>query len=158
MNNILSNLKYINISNASNELTEEKGIYFWYEKKRPDNVVYIGIALGRKGLRHRIFSQHLNPKYLEFRPSKHNSKDSFQLENAIYRIGKKGDVRKGIDKSSFRKAIGRNLLICSGEDTCSYITNNLLLKIFESNDEELLKSLEKELISFYKPIFNTSFK
>jgi hypothetical protein len=40
------------------------GVYVWYSKAT-GCPVYIGKASGSKGLRHRIWPQHLNPSYLE---------------------------------------------------------------------------------------------
>ena len=137
-------------------LTVKKGIYFWFNKG-DDTLVYIGIALGVGGLRKRIVGQHLNPKYLEFRPDKQSEKDKYQLEHPIRRLSKNGGVaRCGIDKSAFRKAIGRKLKLKPGVDTVNYILENLYLKVFESEDINFVKALEVELINKYEPLFNTS--
>lgn len=44
------------------EVPKHKGIYLWRERGR-GKVVYVGVALGKKGLRQRIVAQHLNPNY-----------------------------------------------------------------------------------------------
>lgn len=156
MKEILEKFTKINLTNAKVEVPTDKGIYLW--TTNDEVVVYIGIALGKNGLRHRICNQHLNPEYLEFRETKHNSKDSFQLEHAIVKIRSNNQVRKGIDKSSFRKSIGRKLSIKPGTSTCDYILKNLKLKILTHDDSAFIKELEKNLIVLFQPIFNTSHK
>lgn len=156
MQTILSKFKTINLQNFKNEISTNKGVYIWINKQ--DEIVYVGIACGKKGLYHRICNQHLNPNYLEFRDSKHNSKDEYQLSHAIIKLRSKNILKKGIDKSSFRKSIGRKLRLRPGEDTCNYIFTNLQLKLLELNNIEAIKKLEIELISKFNPIFNTSYK
>ncbi|MBI4826371.1 MAG: hypothetical protein HY807_08120 [Nitrospirae bacterium] len=137
-------------------LSTKRGIYFWFSKDT-DNLIYIGIALGAGGLKKRIVSQHLNPAYLEFRPEKHTEKDRFQLEHAIHRISKdEKNVRYGIDKSAFRKSIGRKLKLKPGIETVTYIMKNLYLKVFESENISIVRALEIDLIKKYEPVFNTS--
>jgi hypothetical protein len=146
----------VNLENVKNEVPTKKGIYLW--STNLDEIAYIGIALGKNGLKHRICNQHLNPAYLEFRETKHNSKDAFQLENAIVKTRNNNQVKKGIDKSSFRKAIGRKLCIEPGLGTCNYIISNLKLKILAHDDAQFIKDLEKLLISNKQPIFNSTHK
>jgi len=154
----LEKLNKISPSDAKERVTKKRGIYFWYDKS-DDSLVYIGIAVGSGGLKVRICSQHLNPKYLEFRSTKHTAKDSFQLNCAIEKISKKtGVLQKGIDKSAFRKSIGRKLALKPGEGTVSYIMDNLYFKVFESEDIEAIRLLEKELIILHQPKFNTAYK
>jgi hypothetical protein len=151
-------LQRIEPGKAGDFLSSKKGIYFWFDKNT-DALVYIGIALGTGGLKRRIISQHLNPAYLEFRHEKHTKKDQFQLENAIQRVRKGGNTsQKGIDKSAFRKSIGRKLKLKPGLETASYILENLYLKIFESEITNDVRSLEIELIKKHEPIFNTAHK
>lgn len=152
---LIEEFKAINLLHAKDEIPRNKGIYLWLNEN--EDIVYIGIACGKNGLYHRICNQHLNPNYLEFRESKHNKKDKFQLSNAILRLRSNGTIKKGIDKSSFRKSIGRNLKLKPGDETCNYIHKNLKLKVFESNNIELIKKLEKELIIKLNPIFNTTY-
>ena len=101
------NTRKINLDKVSELLTNKRGIYFWCDKN--DNIiVYIGIAVGAGGLKKRVVQQHLSPKYLEYRSEKHTLKDEFQLEFAVPRVSKKtGETMYGIDKSAFRKSIGR---------------------------------------------------
>jgi len=153
---ILQKFTDVNLLSAKNEVPISKGIYLWTTHN--EEIVYIGIALGKNGLRHRICSQHLNPKYLEFREIKHNTKDTFQLEHAIVKTRSNNQVKKGIDKSSFRKSIGRKLSIEPGINTCNYILENLKLKVFAHEDATFIKELEKNLISTIKPIFNSTHK
>jgi len=141
---------------AARILSTKRGIYFWFDKDT-DHLVYIGVALGAGGLKKRVVSQHLNPAYLEFRCEKHTEKDKFQLAHAIPRMRKDGiTVRHGIDKSAFRKSIGRKLKLKPWMDTVAYIVQNLYLRIFESENISTVKILEVELIKKYSPVFNTS--
>ena len=154
----LSSLSVIDPQDASNAIPKNRGIYFWFDNKN-DQLVYIGIAVGMGGLKKRIVSQHLNAKYLEYRSEKHTSKDQFQLKYAIERLSKKdGSIRKGIDKSAFRKSIGRKLSLKPGNETVSYIIDNLYLKIHQSEEVDYIKALEKKLIGMYQPKFNTTYK
>ena len=153
---ILQKFTDVNLLNAKNEVPSSKGIYLW--TTQDEQVVYIGIALGKNGLRHRICSQHLNPEYLEFRETKHNSKDKFQIEHAIVKTRRNNQVKNGIDKSSFRKSIGRKLSIEPGKGTCKYIYENLKLKVFAHDDATFVKELEKNLIASIQPVFNSTHK
>ena len=154
----ITSLPIINLSAASIILTNKKGIYFWLTKET-DRIVYIGVALGVGGLRRRIINQHLNPSYIEYRLQKHTEKDNFQLEHAIHRVSKDTKhIQYGIDKSSFRKSLGRKLKLKPGQYTVNYIIENLYLKVFESEVIDELKTCEVELIQKYAPEFNTSHK
>ena len=140
------------------DVTNKRGIYFWFDRESKD-LVYIGIAVGKLGLKGRIINQHLNPNYLEYRDSKQSSKDQFQLSHAKCRISKEsGEKQKGIDKSSFRKSIGRNMQIAPGESTVHFIKEHLLVSIYYCEDINAVKNLEKELINIHQPKFNTSHK
>jgi hypothetical protein len=148
----------VDLQDAKSALGEKRGIYFWRDKQ-DDALVYIGIAVGKGGLKRRIVQQHLNPAYLEYRPHKHTSKDAFQLRFAPTRISKKtGESCLGIDKSAFRKSIGRMLQLKPGKETVSYIMNNLSLEVFESEDVEYIRELEKKLIAHFQPKFNSAHK
>ena len=154
----LQSLPRIEPEKASLFLTSTRGIYFWFNKET-DELVYIGVAIGTGGLKKRIISQHLNPSYLEYRPEKHTSKDKFQLQHSVYRINKDEKLmRQGIDKSSFRKSIGRKLELKPGNETVRYIIENLYLKVHESESVSFIKEAEIALIKKYQPIFNTSHK
>lgn len=156
MKEILEKFTIVDLLHAKKEVPSSKGIYLWTTQN--DDVVYIGVALGKKGLRHRICSQHLNTEYLEFRESKHNSKDAFQLEHAIVKTGSNNQIKKGIDKSSFRKSIGRKLSIKPGIGTYEYIYKNLKLKVLVNEDINFVRELEKKLIVELQPIFNSAHK
>ena len=153
---VIDEFTIVDLINARNEVPTSKGIYLWSTYK--EEIVYIGIALGKNGLRHRICGQHLNPEYLEFRKEKHNSKDIFQLEHAIVKMRSNNQIKKGIDKSSFRKSIGRKLSIEPGVGTCNYILENLKLKVLTHEDAVFVKELEKNLISSIQPVFNSTHK
>ncbi|WP_281517287.1 hypothetical protein, partial [Vibrio parahaemolyticus] len=119
-------------------------------------IVYIGIALNnRRGLKTRI-KLHLNPNALEYRVKKQSRKlDFFQLQHAIPRKSKKtGLTTMGIDRSSLRKNIGRALLIKPGDETVKYITDNLTLEVYECENKNLVRQMEKFFIDKYQPRFN----
>lgn len=99
----------------SRDIPSETGIYVWYVKGT-GNPVYVGKASGKKGLRYRIWAQHLNPNYLEWREQKFTEADVFQLGCAVVVRG-----RRGIDKSVFRRGIGRPERIPPGPLTVDYI-------------------------------------
>jgi hypothetical protein len=99
----------------SRDIPSETGIYVWYVKGTT-HPVYIGKACGRRGLRHRIWAQHLNPNYLEWREQKFTEADVFQLGCAVVVRG-----RRGIYKSVFRRGIGRRERIAPGQLTVDYI-------------------------------------
>ncbi len=158
LNKILIKSKTINYQDLKNSVPKEKGIYFWTKRKKLD---YIGIALNKNGLYGRIVLQHLNKKYLEYRETKHTLKDKFQLSHSINRKSKDGlIIKKGIDKSTFRKKIGRRYNLKPGSETVSYIKNKGTIKIYELKNikEENINLIESILISFFKPNFNDSKK
>lgn len=154
----LPNTNSVELEEIKSHLTNKKGIYFWFDKSE-NVIVYIGIATGVGGLKKRIIQQHLSPKYLEYRAEKHTLKDVFQLKFAIPRVSKKtGDTKYGIDKSAFRKSIGRLLQLKPGDETVNYIRANLRLEVYESEDVELIKSMEKKLIEKNQPKFNSTYR
>jgi hypothetical protein len=156
-NTDVSSLSKIAIDKIEDILTSDHGIYFWCDKVT-NEVVYIGIATGRGGLQHRILEQHLNPSYIEYRADKHSEKkDKYQLKNPFVENLTNGRVRKGIDKSSFRKSIGRKISINPGEDTVKYIKENFYLKVLTSADDDYIKELEKIMVGHLKPKFNIQF-
>lgn len=152
----LEKLKKVEPRDVKEKVPKNTGIYFWFENKT-DKLVYIGTGTGMNGLYNRIVRQHLNPKYIEFRESKHSSKDYFQLQHPVMKEVK-GVLKAGIDQSAFRKNIGRTYKIKPGEGTVNYIIENLYLKFFESEDTEVLKKMEKDLIKKFNPKLNISHK
>ena len=158
LNYFISKLRTLNYDDIKNQAPKIKGIYFWFNGQ---DLQYIGIAKNKDGLYKRIVLQHLSEKYLEYRDTAHSSKDSYQLENSINRISKDGMIlRKGIDKSTFRKKIGRKFNLKPGKDTVRYIKSNGLFKIIPLKDisDEKLELLETIMISFFQPVFNDSKK
>lgn len=148
----------VELDTTNELLSNKRGIYFWFDNAE-GSLVYIGIAVGVGGLKKRIAQQHLNPKYLEYRDEKHTSKDEYQLKHAMLRLSKKTrEAKKGIDKSAFRKSIGRMLSLKPGAETVNYIKLNLRLEVFESEDILMIKSMEKILIAQYQPKFNSAHK
>jgi len=142
----------INPINAKVLIPKKTGIYFWFDKKL-DEIVYIGVGAGSRGLYNRIVRQHLNLNYIEYRPKRHAKKDFFQLKFPV-KGTVKGEIQFGIDKSSFRKNIGRKLNLKPGEETLNYILDNLYIKYKEINNIKKLRKVEKQLIAKYKPMFN----
>lgn len=150
-------LQIIQLSDAATLLSKEKGIYFYFDRKT-DKIVYIGLAIESGGLKRKIVTQHLNPRYIEYNAEKHFPEDEFQLHHAFLRISQRGILQKGIDKSTFRKSIGRKIQLRPGEETVNYISEYLYLKVVESENIEELKLLKKNLISDYQPFFNSEIK
>ena len=102
----------------SRDIPSETGNYVWYVKAT-GNPAYVGAASG-SGLRRRIWAQHLNPRYLEGREQKFTGADLFQLSCAVVVRG-----RPWIDKSVFRRNIGRRERIAPGQATVDYIRHRL---------------------------------
>jgi len=150
------NLQPIKPVDASEHIPKDRGVYCWFSNDE-NRLLYVGRALGAKGLFHRIVNQHLNPNYLEFRAEKQTSKDQFQLKFAIKKVIN-GKVQFGIDKSAFRKSIGRKLKIKPGADTVDFIKSNLYVKLIISSDVKDIINIERFLIKEYQPEFNTSMK
>jgi hypothetical protein len=100
LNELLSELKavprYDPITLRRNDIPYTPGVYVWYSKSN-GSPVYVGKAASTKGLRHRIWAQHLNPGYVEGRAQKFTPADSFQLSCAVIVRG-----QPHIDKSVFR--------------------------------------------------------
>lgn len=81
------------------------------------------------------------------------------MQYAIPRTSKTtGAIKLGIDKSAFRKSIGRMLSLKPGEETVEYIVKNLRLEVFETDDISVIKDMEKILVAQFQPIFNTAHK
>lgn len=123
----------------SRDIPSETGIYVWYVKVT-GNPAYVGAASGR-GLRHRIWAQHLNPNYLEWREHKFTGADLFQLNYAVVVRG-----RPCIDKSVFRRNIGRRERIEPGQGTVDYIRHRLEVAWALLPRAEIVM-LERELIA-----------
>lgn len=148
---MLESLSEIDPKVANEALSKKKGIYFWISK-RTKKPVYIGSAAGKAGLKARI-RQHLDPNYIEYRSTHHRERDAFQLSCPL----RHDDGRIGIDKSSFRKAIGRKKKIGPGMPTVSYILRNLFLKVVycDSMSKAEILTKEKAFIQEHRPMFNT---
>jgi predicted RNA-binding protein with PUA-like domain len=145
---LLKGTKYSPIEDLSYVIPKKIGIYAWFWAK-DDKLVYVGKATGKDGLYQRIIRQHLNPDYLLTDKNKWNEKDVFQAQNPAILKGK-----PAIDKSAFRKNISRGHKLQPGIDSVEYIKNNFTLRFLNISRKEDIFSLEKELISFYKPKYN----
>jgi hypothetical protein len=128
------------------------GLYAWFTK-RGNRPVYVGKAIGRKGLYKRIISQHLNPDYLETRTGKHTAKDEFQLKYPTYKNGK-----IAIDKSAFRKNVARKKRLRAGKDSVSFLKRayNVSFIVMDAQSHKEISELEKRLIAKWRPEFNIS--
>jgi excinuclease UvrABC nuclease subunit len=142
--------------NLKQIIPKNKGIYFWF-KNVTNEPMYIGTGSGVRGLYNRIIGQHLNSKYIEYRPGKGRStvRDAYQLK---YPIIRERDGALGIDQSSFRRSVGSTFNIKPGIHTVNYIKENFYLKYFEIEDKEELMILEKQLIRKHDPLLNIDHK
>jgi hypothetical protein len=87
------------------------GVYVWYAKAT-QGLVYVGKVAGSQGLRHRLWAQHLNPRYLEGRAQKMTTADAFQRSCAVLVRG-----QPRINTSVFRRNLGRRQRITPGQAT-----------------------------------------
>tara|TARA_Y100000748_G_scaffold102977_1_gene85858 strand:+ start:1684 stop:2214 length:531 start_codon:yes stop_codon:yes gene_type:complete len=155
---LLSSLAKVDMNKAEEQVPNTKGLYLWKNKKN-QKYEYIGIATNKDGLKGRIVSKHLKEDYLEGREKKHSlTKDRFQLENPIFK--KNRPNKKFIDKSAFRKNVGRLLELCPGKETLAYIRNygTFYFYSFEEIEDEHLEAVETILIASLQPKFNISKK
>lgn len=132
------------------DIPTQKGIYV-YTDIQQQVVKYVGSATGKNGLRGRIWSQHLNPIYLEPRQKCFTSKDSRQLAKRVSRNGK-----IVIEKSAFRKNLARKFDLAPGESCLIYLKENFLLifVVLGSHSVSEIKKIEKDLILLQSPEFN----
>ena len=132
-----------------------RGIYVW--SKGNSEVFYIGTATGKYGLKGRL-GDHLRPTHLEARKSKHQPEDSFQLKCGIFVTCSRTGARKpAVDKSVFRRSLGRKLRLAPGVKTVGFIRSKLEVAWFtfppKSTRKDILK-YEAELIRMLKPKLN----
>ena len=115
--------------------------------------MYIGKASSKKGLYNRIINQHLRPTYIEYRENKGRNQimDAYQIQHAIIR---ERDGAKGIDQRSFRRSVGSAFNIKPGIHTVNYIKENFYLKFFMIENEDEIKTIEKNMIVKLKPFLN----
>ena len=128
-------------------LPETAGVYCWIDKATK-GIVYVGSATGNKGLRNRIWHQHLNPNYLESRADKFTRYDLFQINHPIYINNK-----VAIDKSTFRKSVARRYLLKAGEESVKYILEHYLLSFEPYKDPEQALLDEKSFIARLVPAY-----
>jgi hypothetical protein len=102
-------------------------------------------------LRGRIWSQHLNPKYLETRPHKRSPEDKPQLSYGVLHNG-----RPAIEKSAFRKALARELDLIPGPPVVDFIRKNFELILMPLPDltAEAIRDVEFRLIDAIIPLLN----
>lgn len=129
------------------DIPTQKGVYGWF---RASEVIYIGTATGGGGLRNRI-GHHLSPRYLESRSDKLRPEDQFQLSCGVLLNG-----RPAVDKSVFRRSLGRSLKLSPGEGTVDHIRQNLSVGWipFPPDDVGKILSVEDALIKMKRPTLN----
>jgi hypothetical protein len=125
---------------GGNDIPSAPGVYVWYAKET-GAPVYVGKATGRKGLRHRLWDQHLNPGYLEGRATKITADDAFQLSWAHLK-----GRRLCIDKSVFRRNVGRRLRLAPGRATVDYLREHFAVAWVTLPRSEI-SALERGLIA-----------
>ncbi|BCO08145.1 hypothetical protein GF1_05210 [Desulfolithobacter dissulfuricans] len=133
-----------------NDIPTTKGIYCYLDKVTLA-IQYVGSAVGVKGLRGRIWSQHLNPDYLESRKEKFSSKDSEQIKKQIKKNGK-----IVIEKSAFRKNLARKHNLTPGVPCLEFLKENFLLVFFplDEHSTEKIHEIEKDIINNLAPKYN----
>jgi len=124
----------LDVGRLKNEIPKHKGIYLW-RKRRGGKIVYVGTALGKRGLARRIVGQHLNPKYMQ----------------------------KGKEKSTLRKAVVEDIKNLSpGKKCVDWIKINLVLSFWPRErvkTKDVVFSLaEKILIAEEEPDYNKEWK
>jgi hypothetical protein len=122
------------------DIPAEPGIYVWYFRNTRDPV-YVGKASGNNGLRQRIWAQHLNPCYLEGRVKRMIATDDFQRYCNV-----PGQEYPRVDKSMFRRNIGRRKHIAPGQATVDYIHEHFEV-IWVALPKVEVPALERQLIS-----------
>jgi hypothetical protein len=132
------------------DVPSQPGLYVWYSVS-DGAVLYVGKATGRGGLRRRICSQHLNPNYLESRPERLRPEDEFQRNCAVLVGGK-----VCVDKSVFRRGLGRRFKLAPGEGTVRYICENLAVAWLTADLLGDIPKCELDLIRELKPKLNVS--
>lgn len=112
--------------------------------------MYVGTATGKKGLYGRIISQHLNPRYLQTDQRKWcPKKNSYQIEHHTV-----SNNKPAIDKSAFRKNIGRINCIAPGLHTVNFIKLEFFLQFLTLQSKKRTLQLEKTIIIEFSPEYN----
>jgi hypothetical protein len=144
--------KELPLSLLEKGVPEVMGVYVWYGQgsKLP---AYVGKATGKKGLRHRILSQHLNSNYLETRSERWTFEDEAQVAHGVTHNG-----RPAIEKSAFRKNLARKTGNPPGEKNIQFIVENFVLRLlpFPNSTPKEIGAMESRLIKHYQPVLNRS--
>ena len=137
---------------SRDEIPIAPGLYVWSSWKGAD-ILYVGKASGLAGLRKRIWSQHLNPKYVETRESRFRPADDFQRGCNVLSGG-----RVCVDKSVFRRSLGRKFKLPPGHETVRHIRENLAVAwvTFTREAAPEIPHLERELIRDLRPSLNVN--
>lgn len=132
------------------DIPKEKGIYGYFNKDSQD-LEYIGSAVSCEGLRGRIWSQHLNVKYLENREDRFSKKDKKQIEKEVKKNGK-----IVIEKSAFRKNLARKHDLIPGEPCLQFLKENFDIVIMSLGElsKEKIHEIEKKIIIEHTPRYN----
>lgn len=148
---LISSQTKLDASNLEpSRVPKQPGLYVWYSKATGEPA-YVGSAVGENGLRRRICQQHLNPRYLEKRPTKLGNKDWYQLENPIL----VNDVI-AVDKSAFRKNVARKHQLKAGKESVGYLKDNFCVSfmVLQDCEKNRLLELENEAIKVLNPTYN----
>ncbi len=145
----VSGLRKYDPTKIEKVIPRDKGLYIWWSRET-DKAVYVGRALNRNGLLGRVLRQHLNPKYLEYRPDK-----TCNAKRTVVLYGK-----KACEKSVFRKAISEKYNLDPGVESVDYILKNFLVSFFpmQTSSIEEVKQKEQFLIEELKPNFNKQYQ
>ena len=129
-------------------IPSEKGLYIWWIAGSPE-ARYVGIALNKSGLFQRVARQHLNPKYLEYRPMKFGS----------WPVYLDTDGRSYVEKSVFRKKVARSYGVTGGEPCVDLIKTIFEVSVMTAGvlPDESVRAAEKLIVSSFQPIYNTTF-
>jgi hypothetical protein len=152
INGLINKVPFDAADDLRKTIPKEIGAYTW-STKRNSKLMYVGIATGRNGLYGRIIKQHLNPSYLLTDQDKWREKDEFQIAHYSFLNGK-----PAIDKSAFRKNLGREHNLQPGEETVNYIKSNFCLRFIVVPSRESARAIEKEIIQLYEPGYNIAGK
>ena len=125
------------------------GVYTW-STTEDSRVVYVGKATGRRGLHRRVVREHLNPRYLLTDQRKWSrEKDAYQIAHHALVNGK-----PAIDKSAFRKNIGRMHRLSPGQETVDFIRSRFVLRFVLVPTERAAVELERRVRSELLPRYN----
>ena len=110
---------------VKDDVPTSPGLYAWWPRDGPDRPVYVGRALGAKGLRGRIWSQHLRP------------------------AAKESAFRKGVTRAHVLAPGAPTVAWITERYVVSWVTLEQL-----GIDADRAKRLEATLITVWRPRYN----